>query len=72
MFYGGKDQSYLVWPVRGIGKSVLPVTGQRNCYNDKGAGSDCFGTGQDGEYQLGFVWPQPRFSLTGKLCTGFS
>ncbi len=64
MFYGGKDQSYLVWPVRGTGKGVLPVTGQQNCYDDKGVCIDCFGTGQDGEYQSGRAWPQPRFILT--------
>ena len=61
MFYGGKDQSYLVWPVRGTGKAVLAVTGQRNCYNDKGECIDCIGSGQDGEYQSGCAWPEPRF-----------
>ncbi len=65
MFYGGKDQSYLVWPVRGIGRAVLPVTGQQDCYDDKGICIDCLGSGQDAEYQSGFAWPQPRFSLTG-------
>ena len=28
MFYGGKDQSFVLWPVRGEGLSVVPCTGQ--------------------------------------------
>lgn len=28
-FYGARSQYYLVWPVRGKGNGVLPVTGQR-------------------------------------------
>ena len=24
MFYGGKDQSYMLWPVRGVGPDVIP------------------------------------------------
>ncbi|MES0327386.1 MAG: DUF1566 domain-containing protein [Gammaproteobacteria bacterium] len=62
IFYGGKDQSYLVWPVRGTGKGVLPVTGQQDCYDDKGVCIECAGSGQDGEYRMGRVWPQPRFN----------
>jgi hypothetical protein len=62
MFYGGKDQSYLVWPVRGTGKGVLPVTGQQDCYDDKGVCIACTGSGQDGDYRIGNVWPQPRFN----------
>lgn len=63
MFYGGKDQSYLVWPVRGHGNGLLPITGQMNCYDEKGVCIDCAGTGQDAEYHMGHAWPQPRFQL---------
>ncbi|KVW97098.1 DUF1566 domain-containing protein, partial [Thiobacillus denitrificans] len=28
MFYGGKDQSFMLWPVRGEGLGVVPRTGQ--------------------------------------------
>ena len=28
MFYGGKDQSFMLWPVRGEGLNVIPRTGQ--------------------------------------------
>ena len=61
MFYGGKDQSYLSWPVRGRGNGALPQTGQRQCYNSNGEQIDCEGSGQDGEILSGRVWPQPRF-----------
>lgn len=62
MFYGGKDQSYLVWPVRSAGNGILPETGQRHCYDTEGIAIDCAGTGQDGEHQFGYAWPQPRFT----------
>jgi len=65
MFYGGKDQSFLVWPVRGAGNGVLPATGQIRCYGDTGDIIPCAGTGQDGESRLGRVWPVPRFEAQG-------
>ncbi|MFN2367802.1 MAG: DUF1566 domain-containing protein [Desulfurivibrionaceae bacterium] len=61
MFYGRKDQYYLVWPVRGEGSSVLARSGQVDCYDEKGGPIDCTGTGQDGEYRLGVSMPAPRF-----------
>lgn len=61
MFYGGKDQSFLVWPVRGAGNGLLPVTGQRACYDSRGMRIDCAGSGQDGERRQGRAWPEPRF-----------
>jgi len=67
MFYGGKDQSYLVWPVRGTGRNVLPVTGQKKCYDEKGNEIECAGSGQDGEYRSGCPWPQPRFNIHGDV-----
>ena len=40
----------------------LPRTGQTLCYDATGATAACSGTGQDGEYQLGVAWPNPRFT----------
>jgi hypothetical protein len=65
MFYGGKDQSFLVWPVRGSGNGVLPVTGQTRCYDDMGAEIPCHGSGQDADLCRGAVWPEPRFEGQG-------
>lgn len=67
MFYGGKDQSYLVWPVRGTGKGVLAVTGQKDCYDEKGVCIDCSGSGQDGEYRMGRKWPESRFKIQNDI-----
>lgn len=65
MFYGGKDQSYLVWPVRGAGNSILPVTGQGRCFDVSGREIPCGGSGQDGELRTGHAWPALRFSVVG-------
>ncbi len=65
MFFGGKDQSYLIWPVRGSGKTVLAATGQQQCYNSKGDDIECTGSGQDGDTLKGAVWPQPHFISAG-------
>jgi len=64
MFYGGKDQSFLVWPVREQGNGILPVTGQTTCYADTGEVIPCTGTHQDGELSCGYSWPSPRFQLS--------
>jgi hypothetical protein len=40
---------------------TLPKTGQTLCYDANGA-IDCAGTGQDGETQIGAIWPTPRFT----------
>ena len=61
MFYGGKGQSYLVWPVRGMGNGAIIATGQRRCFDADGNPNPCTGTGQDSEFLHGRVWPQPRF-----------
>jgi hypothetical protein len=61
MFYGGKDQAYMVWPVRGQGNGLLPRTGQRQCYDSQGRLIDCADSGQDGEHLNGRDWPTPRF-----------
>lgn len=64
MFYGGKDQSFMVWPVLGTAAAHrLPVTGQRTCYNARGAPVDCAASGQDGAIQAGQPWPEARFRV---------
>ncbi len=50
-------------PLTVEGAIDLPVTGQTECYDDDGVIIDCAGTGQDGEYQMGVVWPEPRFTV---------
>ena len=70
-----KDDAYYVWPVRGgwdnlfgvIGTYPAPVekTGQTGCWDAGGNPIDCGGTGQDGEYQKGVAWPNPRFTDNG-------
>ncbi|EFK08572.1 conserved hypothetical protein [delta proteobacterium NaphS2] len=61
MFYGHKEQFFLMWPVRGKGGAILPATGQTRCYDAKGEAISCAGSGQDGEYRSGMPWPEPRF-----------
>jgi hypothetical protein len=63
MFYGGKDQSFMLWPVRGEGLSVVPRTGQCLCYDAAGKIISCTGSGQDGELRYGAPWPEPRFEI---------
>ncbi len=63
MFYGGKDQSFMVWPVRGQGNGILTVTGQTRCYTGSGDVIPCVGTGQDAEFSSGCPWPSPRFQV---------
>jgi hypothetical protein len=65
MFYGGKDQSYLLWPVGGSGNGVLPATGQERCFDAHGREIACSGSGQDGELRSGRLWPTPRFVTEG-------
>ncbi len=64
MFYGGKDQSYMVWPVRGRGNGLLAATGQRDCFDAGGNPVPCAGSGQDGELRMGRAWPLHRFEVT--------
>lgn len=59
MFFGGKDQSYMVWPVRG--QTSVAATGQRRCFDARGKSIACEGTRQDGETRSGHAWPQPQF-----------
>jgi len=48
----------------GWGKSTisLPKTGQTKCYDASGTEIPCAGTGQDGDWQEGVAWPNPRFT----------
>lgn len=67
MFYGGKDQYSLFWPVRGSGNGLLSSTGADRCLGKQGDEIPCPGTGQDGELQVGVSWPQPRFVFNDGL-----
>lgn len=67
MFYGRKDQYYLVWPVRGGDPERVFATGQRHCYDAAGQAIECAGTGQDGEYRSGRALPEPRFAGEGEV-----
>jgi len=60
----GKTDIGYVWPVHGgrSGIPTLPKTGQTACYDISGTVIACGGTGQDGEFQAGAVWPNPRFT----------
>lgn len=42
-------------------------TGQHSCFNEDGISVPCAGSGQDGEYQKGVPWPEPRFNLKGQV-----
>jgi hypothetical protein len=64
MFYGGKNQFSLVWPVRGV-SGVLPATGQQGCYNARGGTVPCPGQVQDGGRLSGMAWPAERFVVEG-------
>jgi len=50
--------------VLAAGVPGLSVTGQTDCWDSVGVVSDCDGTGQDGEYQVG-VSLNPRFTDSG-------
>ncbi len=65
MFYGGKEQFFLLWPVRGRGHNLLPATGQSQCYDSKGNLIPCADSNQDGESRFGLAWPDPRFEKAG-------
>lgn len=61
-----KYGTYNCTPVRTVDVTAavpLPRTGQTACYDEDGGIIDCDGTGQDGEYQNGPAWPEPRFFL---------
>jgi hypothetical protein len=63
MFYGGKDQFYLYWPVCGQGNGLLQVTGAERCFDESGAEVVCQDSGQDGAIKAGAPWPETRFTV---------
>ncbi len=66
MFYSRKDEERLLWPVRGPNR-FLYATGQKRCFDLTGQEIPCSDSGQDGAYQTGLPWPQPRFEPQGKV-----
>jgi len=42
--------------------AMVPKTGQTTCYDSAGTVIPCAGTGQDGDWQKGVGWPNPRFT----------
>ena len=66
LFYGGKHQPFLVWPVRGASGDAVLATGQDRCYDPQGVAVPCAGSGQDGERRLGRRWPADRFETVGE------
>jgi len=60
MFWGRKDQFFMLWPVCSR-SAVLPRTGQMECFDKRGASMECRNSGQDAEALAGAVWPGPRF-----------
>lgn len=67
MFYGAKDQYFMLWPVRDHGQNILPATGQQLCFDHRGAAVNCRRTGQDGELRLGAAWPENRLKVFGDV-----
>ena len=47
------------------GPAPVPKTGQTSCYDEFGDEINCASTGQDGDYQQGILWPNPRFRDNG-------
>jgi len=48
-------------PCPADGPAPVPKTGQISCYDTTGTPRDCIGTGEDGDFQSGVAWPNPRF-----------
>jgi hypothetical protein len=59
------DLAALELQVSALGTAPIRRTGQSTCYDNIGTVIFCGSTGQDGELQLGVVWPQPRFTDNG-------
>ncbi len=57
----------MLWPLRGNESSLLPVSGQTRCYDEFGERISCKGSGQEGEFQYGTAWPEPRFHIEGDI-----
>jgi hypothetical protein len=52
-------------PCPSDGPAPVPRTGWTTCYDLYGNPRDCEGTGEDGEYQMGIPFPNPRFIDNG-------
>lgn len=65
MFYGGKDQSFMVWPVRG--ESTLVWRRQSGCFDSLGEIIACRDSGQDGSCSHPLILPQQRFTVHDKV-----
>ncbi|MCF8031420.1 MAG: DUF1566 domain-containing protein [Desulfohalobiaceae bacterium] len=63
MFWGRKDQFFMLWPVCSQSQ-ILPRTGQTECFDERGASVNCSQSGQDAEALAGAAWPVPRFQET--------
>lgn len=63
MFYGGKNDPSMGWPVRGK-STVLAQTGQQRCFDALGEIIECGERHQDGALRAGVQWPKPRFNST--------
>ena len=64
----GKSFSKAIMAVRSVTTTPAKVwqTGQAECYEQNGTPiMPCTGTGQDGEFQAGAIWPAPRFTNNG-------
>jgi len=42
-------------------------TGQTTCHDPGGIAVPCTGSGQDGEFHRGLLWPEPRFEVHGAI-----
>jgi hypothetical protein len=62
MFWGRKDQFFMLWPVCSR-SPLLPRTGQKKCFGRRGEPVDCRNSGQDAEALAGAAWPAPRFKV---------
>ena len=59
MFYGNKEQFFLLWPVRGKGYGVLPATGQTRCYDASGGISPAAARARTVNSASGWHGPRP-------------
>jgi len=65
VFAGISAAEFYVIPVKKQNFAPVEMTGQTKCWNESFYEIDCSGTGQDGEYQMGTAWPNPRFTDNG-------
>jgi len=47
------------------GPAPVEKTGRTVCSDEDATPRDCAGTGEDGEFQMGVEWPNPRFTNNG-------